>query len=359
MISKKMIVTVGLLFLALTLTGCAVGPRADSAPGLSTDGESIYFANRTFVYKINPTGTELWHYPEKSSASVVFYAAPFSQNGTVVFGDLANNLHALSSDNGSVKWQFAESKGWYLAAAAGEPGLIVAPSLDRSVYALDDTGQLLWKFDNKFGFLAQPLITEERIIIASQEHEVIALNKETGAQVWRTKTAGSMDSSPVFDPITKLLFAGGLGHEVVALDEVTGATKWTFNHNGQMSAIWASPILMGDNLIVTDDKGVIYSINSENGNLNWSIVTNEAMMAGPVALDNGFAVVSIAGNVRAYDLNQVPLWTLSLPDAQVYTTPVIAGGNIIIANKTTKTENLVFAVDQNGVQKWAFTPSAN
>lgn len=357
--SNKFLVSISLLILALAITGCAVGPRAESAPGLSTDGEAIYLANRTFVYKVNQTGTEVWHYPEKSSPSVMFYAAPISENGNVVFGDLANKFHALSADNGNLKWDFVGAKGWFLAAADAEAGLIIAPSLDRSVYALDEVGKLLWKYENKFGFLAQPLITEERIIIASQEHEVIALDKQSGAQVWRTKTSGSMDSSPLFDPTSKLLFAGGMGHEVVALDEATGVNKWTFNNNGQMSAIWSTPILIDGNLIVADDKGVIYSINPEDGNLNWTIVTSEAMMAGPVALDDGFAVVSIAGNVRAYGMNQAPRWTLSLPNAQVYTTPVIADGNIIIANKTTKNENLLFAVDQNGVQKWAFTPPAN
>jgi outer membrane protein assembly factor BamB len=345
--------------MALVVTGCAVGPRAESAPGLSTDGEAIYLANRTFVYKVNQTGTELWHYPEKSSPSVMFYAAPVSENGNVVFGDLANKFHALSAENGSLKWEFTDAKGWFLASAVAEEGLIVAPSLDRSVYALDEAGKLLWKFSGKFGYLAQPLITEERIIIASQEHEVIALDKETGAEVWKTKTSGSMNSSPLFDPASKLLFAGGMGHEVIALDEASGETNWTFNNNGQMSAIWSSPILIGDNLIVADDKGVIYAIDPKNGNLNWTIITSEAMMAGPVALDDGFVVVSIAGNVRAYSMDQAPRWTLSLPNAMVYTTPVVSGGNIIIANKTTKNENLMFAVDQNGVQKWAFTPPAN
>ena len=359
MISKKFLVSISLLILALAITGCAVGPRAESAPGLSTDGKSVYLANRTFVYKVSQTGTKLWHYPEKSSPSVMFYAAPFSEDGTVVFGDLANKFHALSSETGVIKWQFVDAKGWFMAAADAEPGLIIASSLDRSVYALDDAGKLLWKYDGKFGFLAQPVITDARVIIASQEHEIFALDKQTGTQVWNTKTSGSMNASPLFDPTAKLLFAGGMGHEVVALDEATGDLKWKFDNNGQMSAIWSTPILVDGNLIVTDDKGTIYAINPQNGNLNWSIATNEPMMAGPVAIDDGFVVVSIAGNVRAYGLNQAPKWTLALIDAQVYTTPVLAEGNIIIANKTTKNENLLFAVDQNGVQKWAFTPPTN
>lgn len=359
MISKKFLVSIGLLTLALALTGCAVGPRAESAPGLSTDGESVYLANRTFVYKVNQSGTEIWHYPEKSSPAVMFYAAPFSENGTVVFGDLANKFHALSSDTGVIKWQYLDAKGWFMASADADAGLIIAPSLDRSVYALDEAGKLLWKYDGKFGFLAQPVITEDHVIIASQEHEVFALNKQTGELVWNAQTSGSMNASPLFDPISGLLFAGGMGHEVVALDEATGELKWKFDHSGQMSAIWSTPILVDGNLIVTDDKGTIYAINPDNGNLNWTIATNEAMMAGPVAIENGFVVVSIAGNVRAYGMNQAPKWTLSLVDAQVYTTPVLAAGNIIIANKTTKNENLMFAVDQNGVQKWAFTPPTN
>lgn len=359
MISRKLFVPISLVLIALVISACSVGPRAESAPGLSTDGESIYLANRSFIYKVGQNGAQIWHYPDKSSSSVVYYAAPVSSNGTVFFGDLANKFHAVSADTGLLQWDFSEAKGWFLAPANAESNLIIAPSLDRKVYALDEAGSLVWEHPSNFGFLAQPVITEERVIIASQEHEVFALDKQTGEWVWTTKTSGSMNASPYYDSASNTLFVGGLGHELIAIDETTGEIRWTFNNNSQMSAIWSTPIMIDNNLIVTDDNGVIYSVKPEDGSLNWSISTNEEMMAGPVALTNGFAVVSIAGNVRAYGLNQTPLWTLSLPDAKVYTSPVYVNDLIIIANKTTKNENLMFAVDQNGVQKWAFTPPSN
>ncbi len=356
--SKKPFFMISLIVLAIILTGCAVGPRAEGSPGLSADGEHIYLAARSVVYQLNLFGEEQWRYPEKPSAALVMYAAPHAMEESVLVGDLSNKLHALNKADGSVKWSFSGAKGWFLAPANSDEKLIYAPSLDRNVYALDENGNQVWAYNGNFGFLAQPIITDKLIIIASQEHEIFALDKQTGAQVWSEKTAGCMVASPLFDESSKTLFAGGMGKAVVALDADTGKTKWTFDNSGQMGAIWSTPILVENNLIITDDLGVIYSISPDTGMLNWTILTNEPMMAGPVKLDEGFAVVSIAGNVRAYNLNQAPRWTLSLANAQVYTTPVVAGGNIIIANKTTKNENLLFAVDQNGVQKWAFTPSA-
>lgn len=356
--SKKPFFMISLMVLAIILTGCAVGPRAESSPGLSADSEHIYLAGRSIVYQLNLSGEEQWRYPEKPSASQVMYAAPYAMDDSVLVGDLSNKLHALNKADGSVKWSFSEAKGWFLAPANADDRLIFAPSLDRNVYALDENGNQVWVYNGNFGFLAQPILTDKLVIIASQEHEILALDKQTGAQVWNEKTTGSMIASLLFDEASNTLFAGGMGKAVVALDADTGKTKWTFDNSGQMGAVWSTPILVENNLIVTDEQGVIYSINPDSGKLNWTILTNEPMMAGPVKLDEGFAVVSIAGNVRAYDLNQAPRWTLSLANAQVYTTPVAAGGNIIIANKTTKNENLLFAVDQNGVQKWAFTPSA-
>jgi outer membrane protein assembly factor BamB len=90
------------------------------------------------VYKVDAKiGTELWRFPAAGTVQVVFYAPPLLNEGSVFVGDLANKFHKLDSANGSEIWNFSEGKGWFQARAAMDGVLVIAPSSDRSVYALN------------------------------------------------------------------------------------------------------------------------------------------------------------------------------------------------------------------------------
>jgi len=73
--SKKLLRSVLFVLLAgLLLASCAMGPRAESTPGISAGENQIFVSYLNYVYKINPTnGIEDWRYPEKSNIKQVFY----------------------------------------------------------------------------------------------------------------------------------------------------------------------------------------------------------------------------------------------------------------------------------------------
>ncbi|MEL7645483.1 MAG: PQQ-binding-like beta-propeller repeat protein [Anaerolineaceae bacterium] len=355
---KKPLVKIILLFLisAALLAGCAMGPRAESAPGLSADEDAVYVSYLQHVYKVdNKAGTELWRYPAAGSAQVVIYAPPLLHEGSVFIGDLANKFHKLDAANGSETWSFAEGKGWFQAKAATNGDVIVAPSSDRNVYALNPDGSLKWKYSGEFGFIAEPLILEDSVIVAGLDHNLLSLDLETGEQQWVSVLKGALIAAPAYDPASGSLFVGSLGNEMLSIDSKTGKVNWTFGENGEITPIYAAPVLVGESLLFADESGKVFALNPASGTVEWTLDAGGETVAGILPLEDSFVIALEKGDLRAYKLaDRTPLWTRTL-DGNLYTTPVVSADKIVVA--VTKGQALLQAYDLAGNPVWSFTPA--
>ena len=338
----------------LLLAGCAMGPRAQSIPGIGTDGEAIYTAYMQHVYKVDPkTGNELWRYPAEGSVQVVMYAPPLVAGDFVYFGDLAKRLVKLDAQTGQEIWTWQQAKGWYQAQVALANDLIIAPNTDGNVYAVSTDGQLVWTYRGEFGFIAAPVVVDDHVIIASQDHQLISLNLSDGAVSWALPMKGALVAAPHFDSNSGLLFAGSLGKDFVAVDAKTGELKWQFTEVEDVSSVWATPILIQDQLIFTDESGFVYSVQPETGKLNWKIGAGGSMLAGPLALEDSFVLALEDGTIKAYDLNQSPIWTQKV-EGELYGAPVLAGDVIVVG--AIQQANVLYAFDLKGNPLWSFVP---
>jgi len=355
---KKPLFKVILLFLlaAVLLAGCAMGPRAESAPGLSADDSAVYVSYQQHLYKVDSKiGTELWRFPATGSVQVVLYAPALLNDGGVFVGDLANKFHKLDPASGAEIWNFSEGKGWFQAKAATDGELIVAPSSDRSVYALNADGSLKWKFSGEFGFIAEPLVLEDAVIVAGLDHYLLALNKDTGELLWKTELKGALISAPAYDPASASLFVGSLGNELVSINSVDGSINWTFGQNGEITAIYATPLILEDNLLFADESGKIFSLKLSTGTVDWTLDAGGEIVAGILPLKDSFVIALEKGELRAYKLSdRTPLWTRTL-DGKLYTTPVLSADKIVVA--VTKGQALLQAYDSAGNPVWSFTPA--
>lgn len=332
-----------------------MGPRAESTPGLSADDSAAYVAYQQFVYKVDgKSGSELWRYPETGTVQVVLYASPLVAGEYFYVGDLANKFHQLDLSDGSENWTFADAKGWYQAKAASDGSQIIVPNSDRNVYSLDLDGTLNWTYSSEYGYLAEPVILDDSVIISSLDHNVVSLDKGTGEVNWKAELKGSVVSAPLFDAENNRLYIGSLGKEFVSMDSQTGEINWTFTADGKLSSVWSTPILIENNLIVADEEGKIFSLDPETGTVLWTLNSGSEIMAGLLAIDGGFVVALENGDVRAYDLEQNPLWTRTI-EGEIYTTPVLLGDTIIVA--VTKGEALLYSYDLIGNPGWSFTPA--
>jgi len=112
---KKFLITGVFVTMALVLSACAMGPRAVGTPGLTAEGDVVYVSYMQYVYAVNAqTGIEVWRYPAKGSAQVMFYAPPTVTDDAVFVGDLANKFHKLNKTTGAALWTFEGAKGLFI-----------------------------------------------------------------------------------------------------------------------------------------------------------------------------------------------------------------------------------------------------
>jgi len=352
---KNIIFIIVTIALALVLSSCTMGPRAVGTPGLTAGEDTVYLAFQQYVYSVNSeSGTEEWRYPSKGNIQVVFYAPPEVDGDALYVGDLANKFHKLNSATGVEVWTFDQAKGWFIGKAKAAGDIILAPSSDRSLYALDDSGSLMWKFSKDFALWGQPVVVGDSVYFGSLDHKVYALNLQTGEPLWEVQLSGAINASPLFDPETGLLYVGSLGKEMVAINAESGKISWSYPEDGTISSVWATPILQEGQLIFADETGKIISLDPKTGSFNWTIEAGAKMMGGLLAIEGGFVTVMEDGTVRAFDYERNPLWTRTI-NGELYTTPVLSNDVIVIA--AFKSDSLLYGFDQNGNQIWSYQPA--
>lgn len=344
------------LLAGLLLAGCAMGPRAESTPGISAGENHIYVSYMNYVHQVDPTtGLAAWRYPEKSNIKQVFYAPALIDGESIYIGDFANDLLKINvSGTPTVEWTFSEAKGWYQGKAAKDGNLIIVPNADRNIYAVDENNNLVWTHRGDFAYISEPLIIDDMVIVSSQDHKVLFLNKQDGTTTREIDLGGAVIAPPFYDPQTDSIFVGSLANEFVRISRQSGEIVWRYDDDGTLGSVWAEPILVDGQLIFNDKTGKIISLSPETGLENWQMIAGGSMPAGLALIEGkGFVVALEDGTVTLYGLNQQAIWS-RIVSGNVYNTPVVTDSLVLVG--AIKGDNLVYAFDIQGQPVWTFKP---
>ncbi len=364
---KKIFFVTMILLGAFLLSACAGGAvRGTSWPGLSTDGNAAYLADGTSVYAVNLSdGQELWRYPASRSSKLIFYAPPLvTPDGLVIVGSAGtdHSLVALNPKDIDPKskapveaWKFTGAKDHWVAAPLVLNDKLFAVNSDGNLYVLNlQDGQsvkeaTVVKLDGRLW--AQPTTDGQRIYITSLDHSVIAVDANTYAILWHKNLGGAVPGSAVLSP-DGTLYVGSLASQLEKFDPASG------NHQSVLDAknwVWSTPSLDGDTLYFGDVDGNFYSFNTSAGSLNWNPVKPDgAITASPLVVGDSILVATESGSIYQISKDgKSKLW--SQPGGQIYTTPVQAGDLILVAPLGTSA--YLYAYKQDGSQAWQpFTP---
>lgn len=147
-------------------------------------------------------------------------------------------------------------------------GMVYVNSSDLVVYALDaKTGKMAWKADlvREYGGkppswrnAASPLIDGDRLYVGAggKGESFLALNKKTGAVIWKTGTEKITHATPILGTILgqkQVIFFVQKG--LVALDPESGKELWTYPFKYSTSTA-ASPVICGDIVYCSAGYGV-------------------------------------------------------------------------------------------------------
>jgi len=262
----------------------------------------------------------------------------------------------------------------------------------EGLYAYSMDGKLKWKADlGKLGTVGMgtgtsPIIYRDLVIVQCDEENgassfIVAVNKNTGKEAWRTPRKVQVSwSTPLLIQTAKRAELITSGTEfVIAYDPATGQELW--RHNGVKSnaipspvanngvvfisagfpakiamaitlggtgdladtVLWKyekgtayvpSPILYGDYLYLTSDRGVLTCLDAKTGEVKYEggrVPVPASFTASPVAFDGKILLTSEDGDtfiVKAGPKHEI-LGTNSVGEP-VYASPAVADGNIFI-----------------------------
>lgn len=309
----------------------------------------------------------------------------------------------LDRDTGKVLWEQTAFEGtpydnrhrkssFASSTPATDGKLVYAFFGSEGLYAYDMKGKLIWKADlGKLGTIGMgtgtsPIIFENLLLMQCDEESggasfLIALDKKTGKEVWKTPRKVQVSwATPVLVRTAKRaeLIASG-SEAVIAYDPATGKELW--RHKGVESnaipspvandetvfvsagfpakiamaiklggsgdlaetvtwkyekgtAYVPSPILYGDYLYLTTDRGVLTCLDAKTGQVKYEggrVPIPATFTASPVAVNGKILLTSEDGDtfvVKAGPVHEI-VGTNTVGEP-VYASPAIADGRIFI-----------------------------
>jgi outer membrane protein assembly factor BamB len=268
---------------------------------------------------------------------------------------LEGKLVAVDTANGNRLWEVsleasgATGGGFGCAPSAtpvavyGNPAvagdMVYVAGYNGRIYEVDASTRLSQdKYVNETS--PQPIIggvvvVGDMVYLSSADGNVYALNAASLEEEWRFETGGKVWSTPVIEDAT--LYIGSFDKKLYALNAGNGTERWDFATEG---AIISTPFVYDGTVYFGSFDRYLYAVDS-GGSLNWKFLADNWFWARPVVYDNTVYAPCMDGKTYLFDAesgDKINEFDLESP---VSSSPVLAGGSVIIATE----EGAVYAVD--------------
>ncbi len=182
-------------------------------------------------------------------------------NDRLIIGSMTGKLMAIDTADGSLVWH-REFPGRLTAPPVFDGEKIIQPADDGTLYAISIAdGTDIFAIELGAPLLSSAVAAGE-IFLADLSGGVHCLSSQSGDTIWSVAVEGPIWSPPALADGRLYLSYGGRG--LIALDASDGRTLWTFD-TGEI--IVASPIVVGDVVVVGTQLGRLYTIRATDGSL--------------------------------------------------------------------------------------------
>lgn len=199
------------------------------------------------------TGKEIW----KHATEQPINGTPAVVDGKwVVFGGCDHFLYTLDLKTGKP-----------LKKVEGEAPIVSTVGTDGSFVAWGDhsnkvmgadlnEGRLDWKYsDRQFPFMAAPAVDRDHVYIGGRDKKIHAISRKTGGGVWKFKTGGRVESSPIL--FNDGLVCGSSDGRLYALDLKKGEEVWTVDLG---ESVVAAASYAGGVILVGSEDGTMFAL---------------------------------------------------------------------------------------------------
>lgn len=368
-----------LVLVALLAAGCM--PRG----GVVNPGWTVVAANEEAVYAAlahgevlalqASDGSVIWKYPPPQEQQGGFSLLPRSDPGAptaldavyglpVIVGDQVlvasydKKLYAFPRTSGAKAqkaWEYA-AEGAIIGGVTVRDNVAYFGSSDYKVRALQIKGNEatpVWSkpFATGNWVWGTPAVDDKRVYIGSMDHYVYALDRQTGAQVWKRDMGASVPGSVTL--AEGKLFVGSVDQQLHVLNAEDGKPLWAKSLGHW---VWGEALVLDGYVYVGSLDGKFHGLRTSDGATRWeAIPLVGAVRAGPTHVGSDLIVGTEAGNVYRIDSASGRSEVLFKAEGGVLSTPAVVGNKVYVGT----TLGNVYALDaaRKGEPKlWVYPP---
>ncbi|UAY52772.1 outer membrane protein assembly factor BamB family protein [Ferruginibacter albus] len=218
----------------------------------SFDGD-LYALNSStgnLIWKFKSTGHQYFPKGEMMGDPVVA--------GDIVFaGSRDYNFYAIDINGGYCRWMKQFPKGWALPVTVNDSVIYVGTSEDRLLLAIDiNTGNIKWQTAVPFNIFGRCAITKRNGYFGTLMGKVYGIDLTTGKIQWTFNTDGyNKNHLKYFKPDDS--YKENIG-------EIVGSAENIAKLYNETGAVFSTPLIISNKIIVTSADGNIYCLRSTN-----------------------------------------------------------------------------------------------
>lgn len=152
----------------------------------------------------------------------------------------------------------------------GDGTRIYAASRNGNVIALQpDSGKEIWRTKLDIELSAGPGAGENLVVVGSADGVLIALDAASGSEKWRANISGESLARPLVRG--EIVVAPTIDNRLHAVSAFDGSSRWTVDQPTPRLTMRgsASPVAAGTSIIAGFDNGKLLAINAETGDIVW------------------------------------------------------------------------------------------
>ena len=268
----------------------------------------------------------------KPAGSVVEFP-PVVSYGRLYFANLRGRFVALDARTGKVDW--ARDFGRCTAASpeVGD-GVVYQPLMDRYpcdphdasqpgyMVAMDaETGKELWRF--RTGVIeSSPLLIGNILYFGSWDKKLYALDVRTRKPRWTFSAGAELKGGPAYSNGT--IFFGSYDDRMYAVDARTGKERWS--STAAEANYYSTPAVAYGRVYIGNTDGRVYAFGAKTGNLLWATSTGSYVYSGPAVWNKTVYVGSHSHRFFALDAGTGAVrWSFEAKDVIPGSPTVMAG----------------------------------
>ncbi len=236
-----------------------------------------------------------------------------------------------------------------------------------------------WTFKTGGWVIGSAVVDRDTVYVGSDDRNIYALDRATGAERWRFATKGHVRSTPAV--AGSMVYAGSYDGAFYALDTATGKPRWVFQTGGErrfearglhgqkpasqtIPDFWdfylSSPLVSDGIVYFGSGDGHVYALAADTGALVWRFKTGNVVHASPALSDGVLYIGSWDAHLYALDAKTgAERWRFKTGEdpenhnqTGIQSSPAVKDGVVYFGCRDAN----LYAVDAaTGEKRWAFS----